>query len=232
MKIHCLTHVPFEDAAAIETWAYRRGYSLTYTRLYNNEPLPPLESFDLLTVMGGLMSAYEHEQYPWLIEEKQFLRKAIDKKKKILGICLGAQLLADVLGGKVTPNIYKEIGWHEVTLTEQADQSPLFSSVFPARFTVFQWHGDTFQIPSGAIHLAENKACPNQAFQFGSDVLALQFHLEYTQESIEKMLLNCAHELTDGPCIQKPKTIRSGFDRIPDTQNFLFSLLDHWIRFA
>ena len=230
MRIHCLTHVPFEDAAAIETWSCRRGCPLTYTRLYKHDTLPPLDSFDLLAVMGGLMNVYEQEQYPWLAEEKQFLRKAIDQKKKILGVCLGAQLLADVLGGKVTSNIYKEIGWHEVSLTDQADQSPVFSSVFPDRFTVFQWHGDTFQIPSGAIHLAENKACPNQAFQYGNHVLALQFHLEYTQDSIEKMLANCAHELTDGPCIQKPKTIRSGYDRIAVTQNFLFSLLDNWTK--
>lgn len=230
MKVHCLTHVPFEDAASIEIWAEDRGFPLRYTRLYENEPLPPPESFDLLTVMGGLMNVYEHDRYPWLVEEKQFLQKVIDAGKKVLGICLGAQLLADVLGGKVTKNPYKEIGWHDVSLTDQADQSPVISSVLPQRLTVFQWHGDTFQIPSGAIHLAENQACSNQAFQYGAHVLALQFHLEYTRESIEKMLYFCDDELIDGPCIQKAQAIRAGYKHIPLAQKHFFSLLDSWVR--
>jgi GMP synthase-like glutamine amidotransferase len=232
MKIHCLTHVPFEDAAALEIWAEDRGHPLTYTRLYDNDPLPSLDSFDLLTVMGGLMNVYEEDRYPWLVEEKKFLRKVIDSRKRVLGICLGAQLLADVLGGKVTQNPCKEIGWHEVCLTDQADQSPVVSSVLPPRFTVFQWHGDTFQIPSGAVHLAENRACSNQAFQYGSHVLALQFHLEYTKESIEKMLYFCEDELVEGPCIQKPQVIRAGYKQIPAAQKYFFSLLDAWVRKA
>ncbi len=229
MKIHCLTHVPFEDAAGIETWARRRRYALTYTHLYQDDPLPSLDAFDVLAVMGGPMNVYEHDRYPWLLREKQFLRSAVDAGKKMLGVCLGAQLLADVLGGKVTPNPYKEIGWHEVKLTEQADQSPVFTSVFPKQFPVFQWHGDTFQIPSGAIRLAESQACPNQAFQYGSNVLALQFHIEYTQESIEKMLIHCADELTDGPCIQKGNAIRSGYNLIDSMQKKLVRLLDNWL---
>src|SRR5210317_582548 len=119
MKIHCLAHVPFEDAANIGRWAKLRGHSLTYTYFFKDE---------MLAVMGGPMNVYEHDVYPWLIAEKKFIRQSIDAGKKIIGVCLGAQLLADILGGKVTANSHKEIGWHTVKQTPRAVQSNVFAA--------------------------------------------------------------------------------------------------------
>lgn len=228
MRIHCLAHVPFEDAANIGAWAQQRGYPLSYTRFFQDNPLPSLDSFDMLAIMGGLMNIYEHDKYPWLITEKEFIKKVIDAGKKIVGVCLGGQLLADVLGGKVTRNPQKEIGWHRIWIKAQAKLSPVFSK-FPVELEVFQWHGDTFAIPPGAVHLAENDICPNQAFLYENHVLGLQFHLEYSTESIEKMLIHCADELVPAPYINTPETIRAGYDKIPHLTNLLFSTLDEFV---
>jgi GMP synthase (glutamine-hydrolysing) len=225
MKIHCLTHVPFEDAANIGTWAERRGHPLTYTHLYQHDLLPAIESFDMVAIMGGSMNIYEHEAYPWLAQEKKFIRRAIDAGKKVIGVCLGGQLITDVLGGQVRPNSYKEIGWHPIKLTSRAAKSVAFSAL-PPTMTVFHWHGDTFSIPPGAIHLASSTVCTDQAFQYGDHVMALQFHLEYSQESIEKMLGNCSDELIDSPYIQTAEQIRSGYDNIPQNTEWLYTLLD------
>lgn len=226
MKIHCLTHVPFEDAANIAGWADLRGYDLNYTHLHRYESLPPLESFDVLVIMGGSMNIYEHKAYPWLAQEKKFIRRAIDADKKIIGICLGAQLIADVLGAPVTCNTHKEIGWHKIKLSSGAKNSAAFSSL-PEEMVVFQWHGDTFSTPPNAIHLASSTVCGNQAFQYGSHVLALQFHLEYSLQSIEKMLLHCADEIVDSPYIHTPEQIRAGYNNIPQTSAWLYTLLDN-----
>jgi GMP synthase-like glutamine amidotransferase len=220
--------VSFEDAANIGKWAELRGHTLTYTHLYHHEPLLPLESFDMLAVMGGPMNVCEHDEYPWLAAEKEFIGKAIDAEKKVIGVCLGAQLLADVLGGAVTANAQKEIGWHTVKQTPQAAHSKAFSAL-PREMTVFQWHGDTFSIPPGAVHLASSEACGNQAFQYGDNILGLQFHMEYSEESIEKMLKYCAHELVDAPYIQTPEQIRAGYDNIPRNTAWLYTLLDTFV---
>lgn len=225
MRIHCLTHVPFEDAAYIGTWAHDRGYPLRYTRFYEDALLPPLDSFDMLAVMGGLMNIYEHEQYSWLITEKEYLRRAIEASKKVVGVCLGGQLLADVLGGSVRKNEHKEIGWHPIRLTQEGKASPLFST-FPQEFTVFHWHGDTFSTPPQAVNLATSEACANQAFLYKDHVLGMQFHLEYMEESIRKMLRFCKDEMADGPYINREADVIAGFHRINTTKACLYQILD------
>jgi len=225
MKIHCLMHVPFEDAASIGRWAKDRGHTLNYTRFFGNELPPKPDDFDMFAVMGGPMNIYEYDAYPWLKTEKRFLSNAINAGKKILGVCLGAQLLADCLGVSITANPLKEIGWHPITLTEAGQDSQLFDGM-PNQIDVFHWHGDTFSLPPGAVHLAESAACTNQAFLFESHVLGLQFHMEYTTESIEKMLTHCAEELVDAPWIQSSEVIRSGCDKIPQATQYLYTLLD------
>ena len=228
INIHCLTHVAFEDAANLGQWATLRRHTLTYTQLYRDEPLPSLESFDMLAIMGGPMNIYQHDEYPWLAQEKRFIRRVIDAGKKVIGVCLGAQLIADALGGAVTENIHKEIGWHKIKLSSRAAKSVALSTL-PREMAVFHWHGDTFSTPLGAIHLASSTVCTNQAFQYGDHVLALQFHMEYTQENIEKMLTHCADELIDTPYIQTPEQIRSGYDNIPRNTAWLYTLLDAFV---
>ena len=224
MNTHCLTHVSFEDAANIGESAKLREHSLRYTHLYRNEPLPTIESFDMLAIMGGPMNIYEYDLYPWLAAEKEFIRNAIDANKKVIGVCLGAQLIADVLSGTITANAHKEIGWHLIERTEQADQLKSFSAM-PKKMTVFHWHGDTFTIPHNAIRIAHSEACENQAFQYGNNVLALQFHMEYLQESIEKMLTHCGNELVKTPYIQTAEQIHNGYENIPKNTAWLYTLL-------
>ena len=225
MKIHSLMHVAFEDAASIETWAQQHGHSLTYTHLYDGQKLPEIDPFDMLAIMGGPMNIYEHQSHPWLIEEKAFIKQAIDAGKKVIGVCLGAQLIADVLGAKVTANPNKEIGWFPIQLTPKGKDHSLFSDL-PEKLDVFHWHGDTFSIPPGAMPLAGSAACNNQAFQYKDHVLGLQFHMEYTTESIDKMLTHCADEIVRAPYIQDAGTIRSGYEKIPQATAHLFRLLD------
>lgn len=224
IRLHVLQHVPFEDAANIGTWAEQKGCPITRTRLYENEPFPEHDSFDMLVIMGGLMNIYEYDTYPWLLRERQFIREAIERKKAVLGVCLGAQLIADVLGGKVKRNANKEIGWHQVQMTSKGKNCEFFNS-FAKTFTAFHWHGDTFSIPPKAQRLAKSAACSNQAFLYGDRVLALQFHLEYSIESIEKMIRNCSDELVEAPYIQQPDEIRKGYYWVKSTEKMLFLLL-------
>ncbi|MDD5474695.1 MAG: type 1 glutamine amidotransferase [Candidatus Methanoperedens sp.] len=225
MRIHSLEHEPFEGLANIEVWAKNRGHSISRTLLFNDEELPDIDDFDWLVIMGGSMNIYEEEKYPWLRKEKNFIAEAIAGKKIVLGVCLGSQLIADVLGGKVSRNRYKEIGWFPVTLTKDAKNSSVFST-FPGRFTAVHWHGDTFKIPPGAARIAESEACPNQAFEYGR-VIGLQFHLEYSAKSIDLMFKNCSEDLVDGKYIQKPDEIVSQNSNVVETQILLNLLLDN-----
>lgn len=206
MRLHSFEHVPFEDLAKIGVWAKNQGYHLSRSRFYANDSPPSLSEFDWLVVMGGPMNIYENERYPWLKREKAFIADAIAHGKLVLGVCLGAQLIADVLGGCVTTNQFKEIGWLPVSLTAAAFSSPLFHNL-PPEFIAFHWHGDTFQIPPGAVATASSPGCANQAFVYTNKVAGLQFHLESTPASVKKLLDNCADELVPGPYIQTPAKV-------------------------
>ncbi len=224
MRIHSIEHEPFEGLANIAVWAKKKGHTITRTLLFNGEELPDISKFDWLVIMGGSMNIYEEEKYPWLREEKSFIAEAIASKKIVLGVCLGAQLIADVLGGKVSRNKYREIGWFTVTLTKEAKNSRVLSK-FPGKFIAFHWHGDTFDIPSGATKIAESQACPNQAFELGRTI-GLQFHLDYSAKSIEMMLENCANELVDGKYIQTSDEIMSQMNNVQEINKLLNLLLD------
>ncbi|MBN2162654.1 MAG: type 1 glutamine amidotransferase [Pontiellaceae bacterium] len=220
MKLHYLQHVPFEGLGYIETWARHNDMEISVSRLHANDPLPAPDLFDWLVIMGGPMGIYDHDEYPWLPEEKVFIRQAIDAGKTVLGICLGAQLIADVLGAKVYPGPQKEIGWFPI---RRADDAP---DLIPETLTVFHWHGDTFDIPDGAVKLASSEPGINQGFVYNERVVALQFHLESTQASIEALLEHCADELVDAPTIQTAEQIRNGFTQIEYINDILTGLLN------
>jgi len=196
VRIHALQHVSFEGPAAIAGWAEGQGHSMSITRLDRGERLPELGVFDVLVVMGGPMSVLEVERYPWMALEMDLIRKAVHAGKAVLGICLGAQLLARALGGRVYPAPEKEIGWWEVTAADHKGRAIVN---LPRRFTPLHWHGDTFELPPGALHLARSPGCENQAFQFGERALGLQFHLEATPESVARLAEHCGHEIGSGP---------------------------------
>ena len=224
MKLHYLQHVPFEDLARIEDWARDRGHQISRTLLFDGQELPGMDEFDWLVIMGGPMNIYEEDKYSWLAGEKRFIRDAIASNKIVLGICLGGQLIADVLGGKVRRNLHKEIGWYSVKLTPEGQKSRIFN-VLPNTFMALHWHGDTFEIPPEALRTAESEACANQAFALGKAV-GLQFHLESSIDSIEHLIKNCSDELVKGKYIQSPEMILSNVDRFPEINRLMALFLD------
>ncbi|MGD8912201.1 MAG: type 1 glutamine amidotransferase [Candidatus Thiodiazotropha sp.] len=206
MRAHYLQHVPFEGLGSIEAWLQHAGYEVTCTRLYESSELPEIGKIDLLVVMGGPMSVNDEDDYPWLVDEKAFIKKAIDTGKPVLGICLGAQLIASSLGAEVVPNREKEIGWFPIQAVNATNDSAFR---FPDNADVFHWHGETFNLPPGAIRIAQSKVCKNQAFQIGENVIGLQFHLETTPGSARAIVDHCRDELVDGDYIQTEKDILS-----------------------
>lgn len=225
LKIHYFQHVEHEGLGSIEEWIRYSGYSLTSTKFFENADLPELSGLDWLIVMGGSMSVQDEKEYPWLIEEKKFIKKAIDSGKTVLGICLGSQLVSDALGAKVYKNQEKEIGWYDIEPTCFSKTSKLLYDM-ALRTTVFHWHGDTFDLPEGAIHLAYSRACKNQAYLYLGRVLALQFHLEPTKEWIREMVESGAEELVAGKYVQTGEEILKNIDLVDSNKKFLFTLLD------
>jgi GMP synthase-like glutamine amidotransferase len=174
-------------------------HTLTSTHLYAGDALPDPRDIDLLVVMGGPMSANDEHRVPWLGAEKRFIRAAIDGGVAVLGVCLGAQLIASVLGARVMRNRAKEIGWFEVE--GLAPQAPDMLRL-PRSFMAFHWHGETFDLPHEAAHLARSAACEHQAFQLGDRVIGLQFHLETTPQSARDLVVNCGAELVQAEFVQ------------------------------
>ena len=208
MRIHSVQHVAFEGLGHIAKWIDGHNHSLTLTRMYAGEPLPDPAEFDWLVFMGGPMNIYEDVRYPWLAEERAFIRRSIAAGKSAVGICLGAQLLADALGSKVYRGTDKEIGWMPIQITEEGRSCDYLAGVASEQ-VVFHWHGDTFDIPEGAVHLARSKGCNSQAFLYENRILGLQFHLESTSDTVREILAHCSDELVDGPYIQNDEQIRS-----------------------
>lgn len=225
LSIHTLMHVPFEGLGCIEQWILKNGHSLSYTHFYENYQLPNTDDIDWLIVMGGPMGVYDEAQYPWLIVEKGFIKKAIDNGKTVIGICLGSQLIAEVLGAKVYPNKQKEIGWFDVKLSDSANLNPMVDN-FESSFPVFHWHGDTFDLPTGCIRLFYSDLTVNQGFIYNNRVLALQFHFEVTLKSLNNMVENGVDELHPSVGIQRASEILYHQDLIDANHQKLFKILD------
>ncbi len=206
MNAHYFKHVPFEDIGSIRSWLTTAGYTITCTPFFKSVNLPALEEIDLLIVMGGPMNVNDEKKYPWLALEKQFIREAIRSGKPVLGICLGAQLIASAMGAKVYPNRVKEIGWFPIYGLSSDDR---FIFRFPQSVQAFHWHGETFDLPTGATRIAKSDGCENQAFQLGQSVIGLQFHLETTPQSAQDLITHCRDELIPAPYIQNEKEILS-----------------------
>ena len=224
LRVHTLLHVPFEGIGCIADWIAKNNFHLTETRLWENANFPILENIDMLIIMGGPMSVNDEKKYHWLHHEKNFVEGAINRGKQTLGICLGSQLIANMLGAKVYPNQHKEIGWFPVSMNEKAENTLL--DFFPKKFITFHWHGDTFDLPKGATHVAHSEACLHQAFTYGDNVVALQFHPEMTQASMNEMLKEGDAELVPAKFVQSAEEILAQLHYADAQNEMLNHLLD------
>ena len=171
---------------------------------FESDELPDVDGIDLLVIMGGPMSVNDESRFPWLVKEKEFVRLAIERGKSVLGVCLGAQLIASAMGARVYPNRLKEIGWFPVQGVPAQDSS-VFS--FPPSVEAFHWHGETFDLPPEAVRIARSEGCENQGFQLGSSVIGLQFHLETTPGSARSLVAHCRDELVPNEYVQSEEQI-------------------------
>ena len=216
MRAHWLQHVPYEGLGHLGPLLTARDAAVTCTRLFAGDPLPQPSDLDLLVVLGGPMSVNDEAALPWLAAEKAFIRGAIARDAAVLGICLGAQLIASALGAPVGPNPEPELGWWPIRRTAPPDPASTDLFDFPEELTCLNWHGETFGLPGGAVHLARSAACEHQAMQIGRRVIGLQFHPEATPDWVEAVLRHGGKSLPYGPYVMPP--------------NELISLMDHRCR--
>ena len=204
MKIQILQNIAFEGPGYIEEIGEKKDHELIVTRLYDGEqPIPPTD-YDMLVIMGGPMNIYEESEYPWLFGEKKAIELAINSDKIVLGICFGAQLIANVLGAEVYKNQEREIGWHPVFKPSTGDtDSPL--QFLPDIATVFHWHSETFDLPGNAVRIYSSEATANQSFLYQEKVLALQFHLEISKSTIKDLAHFCEEDLAPGKYVMEKK---------------------------
>ncbi len=224
MTIHILQHVPFEGPAFLSD-LLAPHHPLVVHHLYRGDALPDPVAVQRLIILGGPMGADDEGTVPFLGAEKQFIAKVIARGATVLGICLGAQLIARVMGAAVTKNPHREIGWFPVTRHPRLDETCL-GSALPPVFEAFHWHGDTFAIPDGAVPLGATEACANQGFVFDNRVAAFQFHLEATADSASLLLAHCGDELDGSPFVQPAGDIRGNRARFDGTHRLMAAVLD------
>ncbi len=223
MRLQIFTHVPFEGPGYILEWARHKGFDVNFTQFFRGDVAPSIKDFDFLVIMGGPMGVYD--QIPWFKEEERVIKEAIDSGKKVLGVCLGAQLIAKTLGARVYKNTFKEIGWFDVRLSKEALSSDHFDGIGPV-IKPFHWHGDTFDIPEGFLPVGSSEATKNQGF-FNENVLALQFHLEVTEESLKNLIQNGQSELIPDKFVMTDGLINRKLIR--ESNRLLSTILDRFI---
>jgi len=231
MNIHVLQHVPFEGPGIITDWCLSHGYHLGTTPLYSpDHRLPSADAVDMLIMMGGPMGVYDEDIYPWLTAEKAFIQAFLQQNKPVLGICLGAQLLAVCSGAIVRPAPQKEIGWFPVKPTAAARNEPWFYSLFENTPTLFHWHSDRFEIPKDAVNLAFTEANDNQAFLLNKKALGLQFHAEVKEDGLQQMVQEELLELQEGAYVQ-PAEVLLANPSFEAAHSIMRAVLDHLITF-
>lgn len=225
MKIHIIQHVPFEKPGALADWALAQGHWIQILDPAKDK-IPSSAETDFLIVLGGPMSVHDEKEFPWLKAEKEALQKFIaDAQKPLLGICLGAQLIATVLGAKVYMNTQKEIGWFDIDVKPRG----VFKGASAAKAKVFHWHGEAFELPAGAELLASSQVTPVQAFQYGDKVVALQFHPEMNAEALKDLLRECARWINPQEPFEQSEVqiLEKAPEAIPESTLFLGKILSN-----
>jgi len=228
MKIHILQHVPFEGPGFIAEWAEANGHTLTFTKFFEAFTIPLPTDIDLLIVLGGPMSVDDTEQYPWLDGELDYIRQMLKIDVKVLGICLGAQMIAGVLGARVYPNDQREIGWFPIK-KNAAIKRGVFENL-ASEVPAFHWHGDAFDLPKEAKRLFSSEACFNQGFVFNERVFALQFHWEVTKESVRKLIEFSGDDLSNGEYVQSVDELLPGTEVYAAIHQNMEKLLDYLVK--
>jgi GMP synthase-like glutamine amidotransferase len=229
VRIHVIRHVSFEGPGNIAAWALERGHHLSESDQSKGQALPAVDSFDLLVLMGGPMSVNDETAFGWLKPEKELVRQTLAAGKKILGVCLGAQMIASALGARVYPNALKEIGWFPLEATTMGKAHPLLAGL-PAVLNAFHWHGETYDLPQGVSHLYRSSVCENQVYALGVQVLALQCHVEVTFESMQAMIDHGRDELDlQKPFIQAEAAMLAQQEKLGLLKPLVFQLLDHFV---
>lgn len=226
-RIACIEHASFETPGHIADWARGSGHTFTRVPVFAGSALPEAGSFDGLVVMGGPMGVHDEARHPWLAAEKRLIAAAVERQMPVLGVCLGAQLIAHVAGARVYRNRFKEIGWFDVEATREGAGHARFA--LPKTFRAFHWHGDTFDLPAGAVQLARSVACEQQMFVLGERVLAIQCHLEMTPAGIADMVAHAAGDLSEGPFVQARDRLAGEPVYYDAAHRLLDALLGRWI---
>ncbi len=222
MKVHWIQHVPFEGLGNINEWIEVNKHTLSCTRQFTNEALPNPSDIDMLIIMGGSMGVYDVKQHPWIEPEKQFIKNCIASGMPVLGICLGAQFIAAAMDAQVYAGPTKEIGWFPVQIFNKEilpfkEDNPI----------IFHWHGDTFDLPPEAQLLASTPEVKHQAFLMKDNAIALQFHLEQTEETVKDMLSHFEDDLKEeGLKIQTAEFIESQKQHFETNKQIMFHILD------
>ncbi len=224
MRVHHLQHVPFEDLGSMGPFFLSGRHEMTSSHMYRGDRLPDTDAFDFLIIMGGPMGVYDEKEYPFMQDEKTFIKHAIDRGKKVLGICLGAQLIAEVMGAAVTKNKHREIGWFPLSIDPRISNTVL-AGCFPEKLNVFHWHGDRFEIPQGATPLASSMACDHQGFIKDNRIVGLQFHLETTMESARALINHCGSDLDGSYFVQAEHEILSEPERFERINRVMHDVL-------
>ena len=230
MRWHCLQHLPDEGPGHAASWLAAHGHSLVYTKLFEADPIfPGLADFDGLLILGGAMSVHDEADFPWLAPEKAFLRQVLRAGKITLAICLGAQLVAQELGGEVRRNPEPEIGFWTVRFSAKALAHPLLRG-WPDKATVLNWHFDTFTVPPGAVRVGMSAGCAAQGYVWGDGIIGLQFHPEMTEEMVEKLIHFENHETAqEQEFVQTAAQVRAKLKSVWKGRKLLEQLLENMV---
>lgn len=228
-KARVIQHVGCETLGTIAESLDAAGVSFQYVRPFEGEPVPTIDGADGLIVMGGPMGVYERPRYPFLKEEMRLIEQFLKAERPVLGVCLGSQLLAAVLGAPVAPGKKKEIGWHPVQLTPEAQADRLWGGVAPT-FIAYHWHGDLFHLPKGAVSLARSAQTEHQAFRYGLNAYGFLFHMEVTEKIVGEMVKAFSEEL-HAARIDGEEIVRQLPAHLPSLRKIGEAVFQRWAEF-